>query len=476
MRFKKIWENKKITLTLCTVLILGVVLGIGAKIIIVNAALDEIEFKDGGSGEILMKGGVIKNLGLGSESTNAANIGYVNGVANGTEPGIGIWQSPVDDINAYLRIDYANLGIGTTAPAQKLEVLDDVNHADNVARLRITDIHQNPELQLQYGTGNNHWGIYNKDDDGLGSINSLRIWNNTVGDAIIISQTGDVNIVGDLMVVSDAFQVGSLFSTTGDISVGGGITANGQICDVNGCIGDGGGADGYLPNDPATSNIDLNGNNIKLNGGYISNDGNDEGISIDQDGRVCANEDCKRYWGEPRPPRGGKIVFVSETTDNGCVSPSPDTICQNEADSYGLSGTYKAWIAAPGLGHPYSDFTHYSVPIYQFNFDFQTIMGPWEKVADNWNDLTNGDIDTQIDRGLDGTLYSNVNIWSNVDTDGTIKEESPFTPGSYKHCSNFNWCGGQSGNIGKTAYADSRWTVGNTMLCSSSAHFYCFEQ
>lgn len=83
------------------------------------------------------------------------------------------------------------IGVNTDRPSQMLEVLgvgsvpvaanNTLNSTDgNTARLRVTDTNNNPELQLQYGTGvNDHWGIYanNKNDDGSVGDKSLNFWN-----------------------------------------------------------------------------------------------------------------------------------------------------------------------------------------------------------------------------------------------------------------------------------------------------------
>ncbi|MBU1036844.1 hypothetical protein KKF32_02300, partial [Patescibacteria group bacterium] len=79
-----------------------------------------------------------------------------------------------------------NVGIGTTSPAEKLEI----DNTSGVSRLRITDIDatDNPELQLQYGTGDEHWALYNEKWD-----DSFRIWGNGA-DRLTILQSGDVGI------------------------------------------------------------------------------------------------------------------------------------------------------------------------------------------------------------------------------------------------------------------------------------------
>ena len=90
---------------------------------------------------------------------------------------------------ANVLINSGKVGIGASDPAEKLEVLDNVDLATSVARIRITDVNQNPEFQLQYGAnGNQHWSFYvsNNDND------ILRIWNDE--DRLSIKTTGEVGI------------------------------------------------------------------------------------------------------------------------------------------------------------------------------------------------------------------------------------------------------------------------------------------
>ncbi|NCN07616.1 hypothetical protein GW933_02880 [Candidatus Falkowbacteria bacterium] len=86
----------------------------------------------------------------------------------------------------YMRLDKTgNLGIGTTAPSQTLEINDNTG----TTRLRITDTAENPEIQLQFGAGaNDHWGIYNSGDSG----NNLRFWQGS--DRVVIAQNTDSQV------------------------------------------------------------------------------------------------------------------------------------------------------------------------------------------------------------------------------------------------------------------------------------------
>jgi len=94
------------------------------------------------------------------------------------------------NVSAIAQSKIGSLGIGVTSPDQKFVVQDDTAA---VARIRITDTGQNPELQLQYGsdTNNDHWAIYNEQAN-----DSLRIWGGGVsGDnRLTILQNGNVGI------------------------------------------------------------------------------------------------------------------------------------------------------------------------------------------------------------------------------------------------------------------------------------------
>ncbi|MFH0856809.1 MAG: hypothetical protein V1860_02835 [bacterium] len=86
-----------------------------------------------------------------------------------------------------------NVGIGTASPAEKLEI---GAGSGTYARLRITDIEENPELQLQYGPAlQAHWGIFSDRSNG----NSLNLWSwngadANAGNRLTILQSGNIGI------------------------------------------------------------------------------------------------------------------------------------------------------------------------------------------------------------------------------------------------------------------------------------------
>ncbi len=83
-----------------------------------------------------------------------------------------------------------SVGVGTTAPAERLEVRDDTAGA---ARLRIADTAQNPELQFKYNTGDNdHWAFYVD----RGDANKLKLWGvgATGNNRLTIDTAGNVGV------------------------------------------------------------------------------------------------------------------------------------------------------------------------------------------------------------------------------------------------------------------------------------------
>ena len=81
-----------------------------------------------------------------------------------------------------------NVGIGTANPVETLEIMNANSTGNLTTRLRVTDTTENPEIQLQYGTGtDDHWSIYN-----LQSNDSLNVWRGS--NVLTILQNGNVGI------------------------------------------------------------------------------------------------------------------------------------------------------------------------------------------------------------------------------------------------------------------------------------------
>ncbi len=135
-------------------------------------------------------GAVGQKIHLYGSQANGYSIGVQSGelrIASGTGPTdrISFMTQGYNGTERLRLTGDGKLGLGTTAPNEKFEIRDDTA---GIARLRITDTAENPELQLQWGgNANDHWSIYNKQED-----DSLRIWSGTRGeDVLAINGNGD---------------------------------------------------------------------------------------------------------------------------------------------------------------------------------------------------------------------------------------------------------------------------------------------
>lgn len=180
------------------------------------------------------------------------------------------------------------------------------------------------------------------------------------------------------------------------------------------------------------------------------------------------------------PNRNSRIVFQTEleTSGNivaaaqniGCSAQNgiaaADCICQTEADEAGLVGIFKAWLS-DDTSDPASTFIQ-STNVYEM-LDHENIASASITVANNWNDLTDGNIDNPINRNADGLSVSG-GMWTNTNTDGTLLS-------SAEDCQ--NWTSSNEfilSSIGAQT-TGSTWTArASNRRCDRLNKLYCFEQ
>lgn len=177
----------------------------------------------------------------------------------------------------------------------------------------------------------------------------------------------------------------------------------------------------------------------------------------------CAATKCGGQSGE-------RVVFVgghsigSDGMRIGGVS-GADSWCQQEAIyNAGLSGVYKAWIAdSDANSAPATRFEQASVPY---------VMTDGTQVADNWTDLTDGTLDTNIDLDETGvTVTATQNVATNVDTDGT-----QYSATLADSCTDWTYTSDDTARHGSNQLADGQWTSYGNPQCNHPKLLYCFEQ
>jgi hypothetical protein len=164
------------------------------------------------------------------------------------------------------------------------------------------------------------------------------------------------------------------------------------------------------------------------------------------------------------PP--AKIVFVTDGLYGGGLGgvAGADQICQTEATSAGLPGTYLAWLSeTAGITGPINRFTHATIP-------YRLVNGT--EIAQDWTTLTDGSLDSPIAITATGVLVtSDTYVWTNTDPDGVRSSNNE------NECCK-NWTAqSQTGWYGDATKIDAEWTFVWTTECDASYfRLYCFEQ
>jgi hypothetical protein len=106
------------------------------------------------------------------------------------------------------------------------------------------------------------------------------------------------------------------------------------------------------------------------------------------------------------------------------------------------------------------------------NVPYRLVNGA--KVASDWQDLTDGELETPISIDENGSSRSS-KVWTNVSTDG-----SKLQPQGSNSCGCFNsygQYGGYSSNAGRSYEKDSQWTKSSYYNCETNRfRLYCFQQ
>jgi hypothetical protein len=163
----------------------------------------------------------------------------------------------------------------------------------------------------------------------------------------------------------------------------------------------------------------------------------------------------------PDVPTTFKRVFVSSEVLSGPLGSldDMDAKCQLLADAQCLGGTWKVWLSDDNAS-PATRMTKANKVPYK-RIDGQT-------VADNWSDLTDGDLKVSIGITELGAPVSGF-VWTSTTTSGY----------SFVSLTCDNWHSALptfSAKTGNCGTATSSWTHQDDAPCSGEARIYCFEQ
>jgi hypothetical protein len=162
-------------------------------------------------------------------------------------------------------------------------------------------------------------------------------------------------------------------------------------------------------------------------------------------------------------------VFVSSTLSDGDLGGivAADNECQRLAANAGLRGNnWFAWLSSDvdsDPGSPAGHFPQQTTPYFLVN---------GTRVADNWNDLTDGSLAHPINRdesGAEVTDDGNHYVWTGTQTNGTAAGPD---------CSSFTATGGAEprGQAGDATASNGDWTASFLQFCNfNNVRIYCFK-
>ncbi|MFC1730253.1 DUF1554 domain-containing protein [candidate division KSB1 bacterium] len=187
--------------------------------------------------------------------------------------------------------------------------------------------------------------------------------------------------------------------------------------------------------------------------------------------RICSEPNRLYCFEQPAP----SYVFVTSGSYDGDLLAAAqsagytgingleaaDYFCQEEASAAGLAGTFKAWIS--------DDSTHASQRLNHADGDYLLTDGTL--IANDWDDLVDGQLSANINKDADTNDVGSVNVWTDTDFDGKL-------------IPNFNcnyWTSNDPthfGKIGITSSSTFTWSYfsATDFTCDTPLHLYCMQQ
>lgn len=162
-------------------------------------------------------------------------------------------------------------------------------------------------------------------------------------------------------------------------------------------------------------------------------------------------------------------VFLYDVALNGDLNTQngADDLCNSAASAEGLSGSYTAWIGPYPSEEPRDRGLSTCFSAGSSSVGWYLVTN--EKVADNWADLTDGTIDTAIDRTQQNFNKGTQEVWSNLSQSGSNLSQ-------VTNCFGYNrGDSGAWGLTGLTPSTNNDWTDYSNDRCDAVNFFYCFQ-
>lgn len=152
-----------------------------------------------------------------------------------------------------------------------------------------------------------------------------------------------------------------------------------------------------------------------------------------------------------------KVVFATSIKHDGDLGglEGADALCAERASAAGLEGSFMAWLSAPEepaagrLAHADTSYARTDAV----------------RIADDWDDLVDGELAAPIDRDEEGAEVSG-DAWT-----GTLASGEP----ALLTCGRFDSVD-ESGVCGSTRETGAAWTANIQPPCTSALRLYCIEQ
>jgi hypothetical protein len=171
-----------------------------------------------------------------------------------------------------------------------------------------------------------------------------------------------------------------------------------------------------------------------------------------------------------------KVVFVTSTVYSGNLGglAGADALCMAQAAVGNLPGTFKAWLSTTTVNAE-SRLTHSAGPY--------VLQDGTTVVANNWADLTNGDLDHAIDQDENGLVSASGTSRSYISCSGVsgavVFTDSRPNGTFYDNFDCGAWTIGTAATfaIGGNSYAaNSEWSLACNAPCDLTSPLYCIQQ